>query len=80
MRDLRFLGRLLVLCGLLAGSVGVYFLLAWLLVVAAAGLFGVRVPWAVATVLALLIVTVCLVSWMLVEMRRAPFMEEVRDE
>lgn len=80
MRDLRFLGRLLVLCGLLAASVGVYFLLAWQLVVAAAGLFGVRVPWAVATVLVLLIVTVCLVSWMLVEMRRAPFMEEVRDE
>ncbi|MBS5400346.1 MAG: hypothetical protein KHX65_00085 [Bifidobacterium sp.] len=79
MRDLRFLGRLLVLCGLLAASVGVYFLLAWLLVVCA-GLLGVRVPWAVATVLVLLIVTVCLVSWMLVEMRRAPFMEEVRDE
>lgn len=79
MRDLRFLGRLLVLCGLLAASVGVYFLLAWLLVVCA-GLLGVRVPWVVATVLVLLIVTVCLVSWMLVEMRRAPFMEEVRDE
>lgn len=78
MRDLRFLGRLLVLCGLLAGSVGVYFLLAWLLVVCA-GLVGVHVSWAVATVPVLLVVTVCLVSWMLVEMRRAPLMEEVRD-
>ena len=73
MRDLRFLGRLLVLCGLLAGSVGVYFL------VVCAGLVGVHVSWAVATVLVLLVVTVCLVSWMLVEMRRAPLMEEVRD-
>lgn len=79
MRDLRFLGRLLVLCGLLAASVGVYFLLAWLLVVCA-GLLGVRVPWAVATVLVLLIVTACAVTWMVIEMRRAPFMEEVRDE
>lgn len=79
MRDLRFLGRLLVLCGLLAGSVGAYFLLAWLLVMLA-GLFGVRVPWAVATVLVLLIVTACAVMWMVIEMRRAPFMEEVRDE
>lgn len=79
MRDLRFLGRLLVLCGLLAASVGVYFLLAWLLVVCA-GLLGVRVPWDVATVLVLLIVTACAVMWMVIEMRRAPFMEEVRDE
>lgn len=79
MRDLRFLGRLLVFCGLLAASVGVYFLLAWLLVVCA-GLLGVRVPWAVATVLVLLIVTTCAVMWMVIEMRRAPFMEEVRDE
>lgn len=79
MRDLRFLGRLLVLCGLLAASVGVYFLLAWLLVVCA-GLLGVRVPWAVATVLVLLIVTACAVMWMVIEMRRAPLMEEVRDE
>ena len=79
MRDLRFLGRLLVLCGLLAASVGVYFLLAWLLVVCA-GLLGVRVPWAVATVLVLPIVTACAVMWMVIEMRRAPLMEEVRDE
>ena len=78
MCDLRFLGRLLVLCGLLAGSVGVYFLLAWLLGVCA-GLVGVHVSWAVATVLVLVVVTVCLVLWMLVEMRRAPLMEEVRD-
>lgn len=79
MRDLRFLGSLLVLCGLLTGSVGAYFLLAWLLVVVA-GLFGAHVPWAVATVVVLLIVTVCLVSRMVMRMCDAPVGEEVRDD
>lgn len=78
MRDLRFLGSLLVLCGLLTGSVGAYFLLAWLLVVVA-GLLGVYVPWAVATVVVLLFVTVCLVGRMVMRMCEAPSME-VRDD
>lgn len=78
MRDLRFLGSLLVLCGLLTGSVGAYFLLAWLTVLLF-GVFGVHVPWAVATVVVLLIATVCLVSRMVMRMCEAPAME-VRDD
>lgn len=81
MRDVRFLGHVLLMCALLAGSVGCYFLLAWLLVLVM-GWFGVHVSWAVATIAALLLVTACLVPWMLWEMRHAPYMDdgEVRDD
>lgn len=75
MRGVRFLGHVLLMCGLLAGSVGCYVLLAWLLILVM-GWFGVRVSWAAATVAALLPVTACLVPWMLWEMRRAPCMDD----
>lgn len=66
------------MCLLLLASVGVYFLLAWLLILGA-GLFGVRLSWSLAVIAALLLVTSCLVPWLIHESRRAVRMEEVSE-
>lgn len=73
----RFFHRVL-LGGLLAVPVGLYLLLAWLLI-QVMGLFGVRISWAAATIMTLLLVTACLVPLLLTMMRHEPCMKEVHD-
>lgn len=77
-RDFRFLVHLLVLCVLLALSVGSLFLIAWLLVLACS-LVGVDLAFPFALVSSILLVTVVLVPWLAYETRIAVSDDDERE-